>query len=47
MPVLYEIAIYIQDELLEEYFTENGYPEDDIQNGKSTIEMKFDTAINA
>ena len=26
MPILYIIAIFIQDELLEEYFQENGYP---------------------
>ena len=29
MPVLYELAIYIQDEFLEAYFEETGLPEND------------------
>ena len=47
MPVLYEIAIFIQDELLEEYFQQYGYPEAKDQNGKSTIEISFDNAQTA
>ena len=31
MPVLYEMAIFIQDEFLEQYYEENGYPEEDIK----------------
>lgn len=31
MPVLYEMAIYIQDEFLEQFYEENGYPGEDIR----------------
>ena len=30
MPVLYEMAIYIQDEFLEQYFESVGYPDSGI-----------------
>ena len=32
MPVLYEMAIYIQDEFLEQFFDSIGYPDNGVMN---------------
>lgn len=43
MPCLYDMAMFIQDELMEQYFETNGYPDTE-ENGKPTITFKFDNA---
>lgn len=41
MPVLYELAIFIQDEFLEAYFESLGYPAD------NTLVVEFKDSTNA
>jgi hypothetical protein len=46
MPVLYEIAIFLQDEFMETYFEQEGYgdhPKDAIDN-KNVIKIEFKDA---
>ena len=43
MPCLYDMAMYIQDELLENYFEEKGYPQN-IENNIPTMTFRFGDA---
>ena len=43
MPCLYDMAMFIQDELLENYFEAKGYPEN-IENQIPTMIFRFGDA---
>jgi hypothetical protein len=43
MPCLYDIAMFIQDELMEQYFEQKGYPET-IEKGLPTVTINFKDA---
>jgi len=43
MPCLYDMAMFIQDELLENYFEEKGYPQN-IENNIPTMTFRFGDA---
>jgi len=43
MPCLYDMAMFIQDELMDQYFETKGYPET-VEKGVPTITFKFNDA---
>ena len=47
MPVLYELCIFVQDEMMEQYFEEEGFPDEKDESGVPMIEMRFADAQTA